>query len=135
MGKANDKNSLGISILLGIGTAIIVGVGMAAVFTKGILTQKVGEGSAGILVTVLTLISALSGNIVTGKLQSDRLLVTTAITSTALILILVLCGLSIEGRFSDVLLRVGTIVGGWLISYILCQKMSRKSVKRKRRYR
>lgn len=134
MGK-KIKNNMSINILLGVGIAITICLITTAVMAKSLLTGKIGEGSLDLIVSTILLLSVMIGTFVAGKRQSKQEITTIAITTVVVILTLLLCGLLLDGKFCDVPLRIGTVVGGGLISYVLCLKLSGKSPRRKNHYR
>ena len=131
--KAKDKGMMG--LLIGTGVAIAACVGAAAALAQLVVTEKVGEGSADALITVILLLSSVLGNITSITSQGNKPLVSAAITTAVLLLLMVVGGLIIDGKFENCLLRVMAVVAGGLISCIFCLKKSGKPVRRKKRYR
>lgn len=133
--KMKGRNNPAVNVLLGIGAAVMLVLLLISIASKMIISQKIGEGSAEVLVTLILLVASLTGTGISALLQSNNILKTSILTTCGILLAVVIGALVVDGPFQGVALRTGAILGGGLISCVICMKKGGKTVKRKRRYR
>lgn len=121
--------------MVGAATAIILCIGGIAVTAQLLLSQKIGEGSIEPIITIILLLSVLLGSRISAMMNPGEKLQQSAITVTAILCIMLIAGLSMDGRFQNPWLRIGAIVVGGLLSIGWDFKKKGKRPVRKKRYR
>lgn len=134
MGKMNGKKTMNIAwtisgLLIGVAACVVLLIGT----TMLLLSERIGESSVMILVPGIVLISSFGANLYTGKMHGEPLGAVLA-QSTILIVLMLMGGCLIDGRFYGVWTRIGAVLLGGLSAYIICIKNSKKQHRRKRRY-
>lgn len=136
MSRITSKENKGIlSSFFGAGAAILISLGSISAMAQLLLSQKIGEGSIELFITVLLLLSSLLGNWISTQLNPLRALPAAAITTAAIMCVILIAGLTMDGEFHYAWLRMGAVAAGGLISCGLSLKRTGKRTRRKRRYR
>ena len=134
MGKMSSKKQMNISWTI---SGLLVGMAACLVLLMGttmlLLSERIGESSVEILVSGIVLISSFGANLYTGKMHGEPLCAIFT-QSTILIVLMLMGGCLIDGRFDGVWLRSGAVLMGGVSACVICLKKSRKQYKRKRRY-
>ena len=134
MGKMNGKKTMNIAwtisgLLIGVAACVVLLIGT----TMLLLSERIGESSVEILVSGIVVISSFGANLYTGKMHGEPLAAVLA-QSTILIVLMLMGGCLIDGRFYGAWTRIGTALMGGVSAYVICLKKSKKQYKRKRRY-
>lgn len=136
MNRVIRKDTKGImDSFLGAGIAVLFSLGTIAVMAWLLLSEKIGEGSIEFLITLLLLLSSFLGNLVSGKRSAMGVLPSCAITTAAILCIMLIGGFIADGAFRNVWLRLGAVAAGGLLSCGCCLKITGKRTRRKKRYR
>lgn len=128
-GKQADIGWAIVSLVVGASVCIV----LLVVTTLLVLSERVGEASAEILIAGILMASSFAANLIAGKMHGEPMVAVPAI-STALILLTLVTGCFLEGPFQRVWFGMGAIIGGGLSAYMICIKNRKKQHKRKRRY-
>ena len=131
--KSTKRSVIG--YVTGVCTVILIVLSVVAILSKGMVDSLVGSPAAEYIITGTLIVAALIGNMITLKLSEGKSFVTTCILVSSIAVLLLLCGLMIDGKFQNVAIRLCSIAAGATVSYILCQRNNGKMKKMKRRYR
>ena len=136
MRKIEEKDS---GIILGslYGTTAAVALCLVLIFWSAHLQLqgKIGKGSIDVGVVVVLLLSSVLGNWISIKRTQRNKLSVSIVTTATILCIMLISGLAIDGEFKSVLLHLGVVIAGWLISCLLCLNQTSNSRRKKRRYR
>ena len=110
---------------------LILILGMAKMLLQGII----GQGSAETIISGILLLSSIIGNLLSFKLSQKDKLPASIITTVIIFGAMVIGGLTIDGKFESVLIRLVTVIVGWIISCFLCIKRSSNVKRTKMHYR
>ena len=122
-------------ILLGTGVGLVFIFAGISIMTWLLLSQKIGEQSVDILISGVLLVASFLGARISSWLLADFSLPASAITTAAIICLMVIAGLIAEGPFQNVFQRVAAAAAGGLISCGSCLRKKEKRIRRKKRYR
>lgn len=122
-------------ILLGTGVGLVFILAGISIMTWLLLSQKIGEQSVDILISGVLLVASFLGARISSWLLADFSLPASAITTAAIICLMVIAGLIAEGPFQNVFQRVAATTAGGLISCGSCLRKKEKRIRRKKRYR
>ena len=122
-------------VVIGVSTAVFIVLGAAGLLSKVMLGGSLGESTVELILAVLFAVAILIGNTIAVKLREGKNLVITCMYISIMVVLLLLCGLFIEGNFKNVGIRLCSAGAGGLISYVLCQRSTGNTRKKKRRYR
>ena len=128
-GKQADIGWAIVSLAVGASVCIV----LLVVTTLLVLSERVGEVSAEILIAGILMTSSFAANLIAGRMHGVPMAAVPAI-STALILLMLVTGCFLEGPFQRVWFSMGAIIGGGISAYMICLKSSKMQHKRKRRY-
>ena len=128
--KGREAGSL-VKVLTGTATAAIISLAGLAVLAHLTLSGTTGEKRMSILLPVLLFLATAAGSKVAAH-KNDRGSLAALITSGAVILLMLIGGLAMDGAFENVLFHTGTVAGGGVLSCVLCRKIPAGRQRRKR---
>jgi len=136
MSKIAGKESRGVmGSVLGASAAIFSCLILVFGMAKLLLQEKLGQGSVDVFISAVLLLSSILGNWLSVKLNQKNKLTASIVTTVMIAGAMIIGGLTIDGKFENVLLRLGAVIAGWVISCSLCLNKSGKSKRMKKRYR
>lgn len=124
-----------IALVIGVATTIIICIVLIAATAKLTLTGKMGEGGSEMSVSFVLLLSTAIGSLLSIKLTKKQEVLICILHAVLLMLISVTAGLTIDGNFENILLRIGSILVGEALICILSTKTSKRQKGKNRRYR
>ena len=124
-----SKYVMGLTISIG---TILVGIASLSYF---LINDKIGQGSVVPTIYLIQSVSSVLGTCTAiHKIKAKRIRV--MIVMGAMLMLLALSsGLFMDGEFKSVLVNLGAIWAGCLISYVICCKSDRTVRKKKHRHR
>lgn len=136
MGKITGKESgVIIGSVFGASAAIVSCLILILGMAKLLLQEKLGQGSTDIFISVVLLVSSVLGNWLSIKSNQKNKLPASIATTVMIASAMVIVGLTIDGKFENVLLRLGAVIAGCVISCLLCLNKSSNSKRIKKHYR
>lgn len=120
-------------LITGSAAALVMCVGLTALFSKMLLTQRIGEKYVEWLIPAVLLISSLLGNILSHRMCGELVPAVPA-TTISMIVIMLIIGFMMEGPFVNVSMRIGPVLIGGALSCVICLKKTGMRGKRKKRY-
>ena len=114
--------------------AFTVLIGLAA-SSKLILDGIIRIAASESVISGILIVAALLGNMITIRLSGGKPFIITCIYVSVIAILLLLCGLIIDGQFQNVAIILCSVAAGAAVSYILSQRNIGKAKKKKRRYR
>ena len=122
-----------IALVIGAATTIIICIVLIAATAKLTLTGKMGEGGSEMSVSFVLLLSTAIGSLLSIKLTKKQEVLICILHAVLLMLISVTAGLTIDGKFENILLRIGSILVGEVLICILSTKTSKRQKGKNRR--
>ena len=136
MGKITGKESgVIIGSVFGASAAIVSCLILILGMAKLLLQEKLGQGSTDIFISVVLLVSSVLGNWLSIKSNQKNKLPASIATTVMIASAMVIVGLTIDGKFENVLLRLGAVIVGCVISCLLWLNKSSNSKRIKKHYR
>ena len=117
--------------ILGVLTSLLTGIAGIAIVARLLLAGYMGDNTAGWIVKLFLLISALLGSMV-GCLGMKEKQYRPLVIAVSYFGALIICGLLLfEGGIQDVPVTMAAIMGGGTVAYVIRQKGRGKRRKRK----
>lgn len=130
-----NRNSGVLVVAVTLGSSAGICLILLGVVAQLLLFEKVGEGSTIWLAVAAVLIGTFSGNAIGVKVNKEYGILTTAIHTVCILLLVFLSGLAFDGKFQNVIALMGSVLAGGGLACAVCMKKTRKYQKGKRRNR